>query len=177
MTDGGDSICAERRWSCDVKTKHHEHQINSSMLLQLHPMDRQTQERKSLVRAALHCDQREFQLSALGEEGKCANRTMETNEENPMTKEPKHQCPECRGSGRIIAWDGYVLGECVMCRGLKTIPEHQLEWIAAGRALREQRISRRITLRDMATLIGVGVVDLSQVERGLIEPSSAITTP
>lgn len=44
-------------------------------------MDRQTQERKSLVRAALHCDQREFQLSALGEEGKCANRTMETTED------------------------------------------------------------------------------------------------
>ena len=91
-----------------------------------------------------------------------------------MTEELKHQCPECGGSGRLIAWDGHVLGECGMCRGFKTIPNHQLEWIAKGRALRERRISRRITLRDMAISAGVDVVDLSQIERGIIKPSSEI---
>ena len=86
-----------------------------------------------------------------------------------MTEEPKHQCPECGGHGRIITFDGIVLGECQMCRGFKTIPEHQLEWIAAGKALKEQRIAKRITLRDMAKHLGVDVCDLSRMERGAIQ--------
>jgi len=88
-----------------------------------------------------------------------------------MTEELKHQCPECGGSGRIIAFDGIILGECQMCRGYKTIPNHQLEWIASGKALKEQRIDRRITLRDMAKHLDINAGELSQMERGAIQAS------
>ena len=50
------------------------------------------------------------------------------------------------------------------------IPELRSDWIERGKRIKDERISRRIILRDAAILLGIDVCELSQMERGVIEP-------
>jgi len=88
------------------------------------------------------------------------------------------KCPDCE-NGVIIAFhvtytDG--TGEfgkklpCSRCDGRGYIPTHTLEWIEQGKKMREERRSREVTLRQEAKDRGITMLELSQMERGIIRP-------
>lgn len=85
----------------------------------------------------------------------------------------KAKCPECT--------DGYILGfgcpgfrpvsiKCEMCGGTGLVFRFTLEWRAIGLEMKKDRIARGKPLRVEAQERGMKPVELSEMERGLIEP-------
>lgn len=61
---------------------------------------------------------------------------------------------------------------CDRCKGSGKCPEIMREWETLGAAYRADRQMNEATLREWAQKLGVGVVALSQAERGIIDPRS-----
>lgn len=83
---------------------------------------------------------------------------------------------DCDGSGEILASGiQYAPGHsgpyarmipCFRCCGEKTVPVEMLQWIEAGRSLRNYRQDRRIGLLEAAKLAGIKASELSAIESG-----------
>jgi hypothetical protein len=89
------------------------------------------------------------------------------------------QCPRCNGSKTIVAAHvSYANGShgygvpfpCDQCAGSGEVPDEMAEWIQAGSAMREERLQRRVTLREEAKRRGMNPVELSRMEFGKIKP-------
>jgi len=61
---------------------------------------------------------------------------------------------------------------CDRCKGSGECPEIMREWEVLGAAYRADRQMNGATLREWARKLNVGVVALSQAERGIIDPRS-----
>lgn len=85
-------------------------------------------------------------------------------------------CPNCSGHGTIMTFHGVNLGKCDMCLGTGKATHNQMEWRKQGEAMKEIRISERITLREASQRLGISTIDLSKMERGVIEPRFTMTT-
>jgi len=93
------------------------------------------------------------------------------------------ECPDCKGEGVILAFfacssdGGCEPGRelpCLRCDGRKMVPHEQLEWIKAGKIMRDDRRSRHNTLRAEAAERGVRPSELCAMEQGRIEPVARI---
>lgn len=87
-------------------------------------------------------------------------------------------CPQCNGEKavKIFPRTHRVTGEiicdipCYRCEETGEVPDIQAQWIELGKKRREDRISRRVTLKDEAARLQVIATDLSFAEQGMIDP-------
>lgn len=93
-----------------------------------------------------------------------------------MTQPELVDCPDCKGTGKMI---GFVCGgkhpglqaiTCLECGGSGRAAKRPPEWRSAGAAQRARRVERLESLREMSLRTGVSPVQLSQEERGKVEP-------
>lgn len=79
-------------------------------------------------------------------------------------------CPTCEGKGKLsgYACPGFRLVElgCVTCYGQKEISDEHLQQIEKGKAMRQERIKRGVSLREEAKRLGLSPSDYSAVEQG-----------
>jgi hypothetical protein len=88
-------------------------------------------------------------------------------------------CPRCKGTKVITAAHvSYADGShgygvdfpCDQCGGKGDVPEEMTEWVRVGREMRDERVQRRVILREEAKQRGMSAVELSRMERGVIQP-------
>jgi len=58
--------------------------------------------------------------------------------------------------------------ECNVCKGTGYIPDNDYD-PSKGRSMKEDRINRRVSLRDEAKRLSIDVTDLSLMERGIFK--------
>lgn len=86
-------------------------------------------------------------------------------------------CPSCDGKGSLDAlvrratdygsscqWESI---NCFVCHGNKVIDSTLAKRMREGRRMREDRLSRKETIKEAAERLGMGVVAYSQAERGI----------
>ncbi len=85
----------------------------------------------------------------------------------------RKECPGCSGKGvrDVLANRGEegcepASVECWTCRGRKTVPMDRDQRVLAGRRMREDRITRGITIAGEAARLNISVTELSRLERG-----------
>lgn len=89
--------------------------------------------------------------------------------------DPLVRCWSCEGTGiacRAAMNTANVDIPCDRCKGSGECPEIMREWEVLGAAYRADRQMNGATLREWARKLNVGVVALSQAERGIIDPRS-----
>lgn len=87
------------------------------------------------------------------------------------------RCPRCDGEGEIGGWDG--LQVCPECHGMgiggafKEVPPIDPAKIPGAFAyrLRKTREQNKVGMSELADHFGWSVVHLSNIERGVIEPT------
>jgi len=79
-------------------------------------------------------------------------------------------CPNCSGHGKIFTFHGVDLGPCDMCLGTGEITPEQQKWRVIGRGMKNIRIKNRKTILAAAQELGINAVELSKMERGVIQP-------
>ncbi len=91
-------------------------------------------------------------------------------------------CPSCNGRKKQRAHLNYGNGrgewkdiDCFTCKGIGTVTPEHMALIRDGRKLRQDRISRGVTLRDEAAALGITAVELSRMERGVCFPIQGST--
>lgn len=82
------------------------------------------------------------------------------------------QCPDCKGGQTSAALVNGHIREvlCDRCRATGVVPDEMAQWIEDGQRLRELRKEPYRNLGTEAKRRGLGVVELSQMERGIIKP-------
>jgi len=92
------------------------------------------------------------------------------------------ECPDCSGDGKVIGLfairtdggcDPCREFPCFRCGGSGSVPDETTVWMTTGKAMREDRKSRRNTLRKEAEERGMRPSVLSDMERGRVEPKPA----
>ena len=67
------------------------------------------------------------------------------------------KCPTCEGSGKIVgmACPGFrrVKLKCFRCKGSKVISDEENGWIVKGKAIREARLKRNVSAREIQTVV------------------------
>ena len=87
-------------------------------------------------------------------------------------------CPDCNGEKEVKIFPKLVNGKvicslpCSRCNQTGIVPDIQAEWILRGKGRREERRSRKVTLRDEALRLNVSALDLSNAERGMVDPDA-----
>src|SRR5688500_15713256 len=94
-------------------------------------------------------------------------------------------CPDCNGDGKLIGMfpvyadhvpqkdrKPFIEMVCPRCKGDKTVPDEQRQWIERGRELRQARVDAKIGLRAFCELNDVNPVDRSKIERGEVDPDT-----
>ena len=84
-------------------------------------------------------------------------------------------CPDCNGERKVFAHvnrgekgpSGFETIDCFRCKAAGEVPDEQALWILEGKLRRTDRISRDISLREEAQRLGIPVVQLSAMERGM----------
>lgn len=79
-------------------------------------------------------------------------------------------CPDCHGTGKILVAFKMIDLVCDRCGGSGKCPAIMLEWMEKGRVLRQERLSRRVSLREESLEKGMDVMILSHAERGITNP-------
>lgn len=87
-------------------------------------------------------------------------------------------CPDCEGQKQHFAHvnrgengqGGYEWINCFRCKGAGEVPDEQAEWILRGKLMRCERVASGASLRDEAARLGISVVHLSEMERGMRSP-------
>lgn len=92
------------------------------------------------------------------------------------------ECPECKGKKEIVGLfairsDGSGCDPCRMfpchrCKGAGSVPDEMAEWMEAGKRLKEDRLARNMTLRQEAEARELRVSELSDMERGRVDPDN-----
>lgn len=80
-----------------------------------------------------------------------------------------YPCPQCSGAGVLRAALHPIEWECDLCAGKGAINEERQAAREAGRKAREERLQRRVTLRQEAERLGISPSALSRRERGVPE--------
>lgn len=86
-------------------------------------------------------------------------------------------CPGCKGEKRVFVFaDGHHedgtpfhnngYRDCFTCDGSGEITDEHIARIAAGRKLRDERVSKRVSLMDAAHERGISPEDRSAIEMG-----------
>ena len=82
------------------------------------------------------------------------------------------ECPRCKGEKVIHGFGcpGFkpIAIPCPQCDGSGSVISEMAQWIEHGKKLRDERVKRRITLREMAKFKGLSAVELSDIELGRV---------
>lgn len=85
------------------------------------------------------------------------------------------KCPRCNGEGEIGGFDFPI--ECSNCMGTGMVGSYEevphIEYdgpSAFAHRLRLTREIRKVSMSELAAQLGISVVELSDIERGRIEP-------
>jgi len=80
-------------------------------------------------------------------------------------------CAHCDGHGFTIGYGcpGFrpVKMKCGQCGGDGLLTDEDVERIHRGKEMRRKRIARDLSLREQAKRLGVSVIELSNLERGI----------
>lgn len=82
------------------------------------------------------------------------------------------KCPHCNGAGIVnIVWRGLPeaagdVADCACCDGRGTVSADRLARIDAGRAMREDRMARGVSLAEEARRRGISRRAMSDMEWG-----------
>lgn len=91
------------------------------------------------------------------------------------------KCPDCDKGQQLAMFPRYapefkgrrrnaIVVTCSRCGGSGQVDEDTIEWILKGKKLREDRLSRGMTLRSEAKRLGISPSQLSRMERGVERP-------
>ena len=87
---------------------------------------------------------------------------------------PDLTCRDCNGDGTVR---GYgcpglipVSITCDRCEGSGQMPVGMPEWIKTGKARRDERVARGVSMQDEAATLSIEPADLSDLERGMVDP-------
>jgi len=90
-------------------------------------------------------------------------------------------CPKCNGDKELrIAFphSEKCTLPCIQCNAKGIVPEEMTQWIEDGKILKDKRIAKKITLRNMARQLEGDVLEnamkISEMERGVIKPDMSI---
>jgi len=97
-------------------------------------------------------------------------------------------CPQCKGkkeiTGLFPCYNDNVPQEerkpvvflpCPRCNSKGEVPEEMLTWIEKGAKIKAKRIDEEgITLRQKAKKLGIRCSELSNIERGCVDPDLTI---
>lgn len=82
------------------------------------------------------------------------------------------KCPDCNEPGELhlvhTLPGGFSQRKCMRCGGTNQITEVEAEAIRQGAILRQARVKRCLSIREMAVAIGVQPSVLSRVEVGVL---------
>jgi hypothetical protein len=93
-------------------------------------------------------------------------------------------CPTCNGKKKLMAFvdghraDGTPFGgvqdvDCFTCRGTGEVDEQYRARLAAGKAMRDERVAKDQSLREAARERGISPAELSAIEHGrIVSPTS-----
>lgn len=96
-------------------------------------------------------------------------------------------CPICSGFGKLLSLfpvkklpskgENIRTGVsmlCNSCKGTGKMQAHEesLLWMAQGRMLKQDRLSKNISLRRAAKMLNMDVSNLSKMENGLLKPKN-----
>ena len=88
-------------------------------------------------------------------------------------------CPRCRGEKEMIGIGcpgcKLVVLPCEACHGAGEVDARYPEWLARGEQVQAWRRAAHLVLGDAAPLLGLSVITLSRIERGLDDPAPAET--
>jgi DnaJ-class molecular chaperone len=81
----------------------------------------------------------------------------------------EYQCPRCAGEGEytlLIHGAERQAQVCSNCHGIGVVTAEQWERCEQGRALRRDRVARKMSLAEEARRLGISAVELSDREWG-----------
>jgi hypothetical protein len=78
-------------------------------------------------------------------------------------------CVDCAGQGKQLHFCSYAWFVCPACLGSGKVMRDEA-WMLEGDALRHARAAANLSLRQMARALGVELVELSAMERGMQAP-------
>lgn len=78
-------------------------------------------------------------------------------------------CWGCKGNGYVRLFHGVV--DCPRCDGLGRVPKIAVTWYETGKAIKRDRLARRVKMHDEAKRLGVNPLAYSDIERGKIDPA------
>ncbi|MDD5065286.1 MAG: hypothetical protein PHQ35_11085 [Phycisphaerae bacterium] len=90
------------------------------------------------------------------------------------------KCPVCDGTGKTIAFlDGYKIHKqkiipCGICDGTGECDDGYPERRKRGHVFHMMRVNKSISLRSAAKQLNRGVVELSHMECGRVEPDFSL---
>lgn len=91
-------------------------------------------------------------------------------------------CPECSGRGHSAAFISAESGHrfepelrCDFCAGSGKITAEQAGWLVRGRQMRNARVERHESLREVAIRLGLTPAAMSAMERGRADPGQLET--
>lgn len=76
-----------------------------------------------------------------------------------------HECPKCGGTGDLLTMHGTI--PCTLCDETGRVSSSTISRWREGRAFRDARVSRNITLRELAYCCGFSELEIANMERGL----------
>ena len=84
-----------------------------------------------------------------------------------MNESALQTCPSCRGlGGSAIPFTGGLEITCGLCKGAGKIDADKLIRWTRGQALRDQRLTRGLTLAEAAKLQGISIEERVRIEKG-----------
>lgn len=77
-------------------------------------------------------------------------------------------CPRCKAQGKLLAATTHFAGlqRCPTCKGHRFISREHARRICEGRAMRQERIKRGLSIREAARKRGVTALKLAKMEKG-----------
>ena len=78
----------------------------------------------------------------------------------------KHPCPACSGNGVLRILGGGTI-PCRVCKKTGEVDGAGLERWVLGQALRKNRLTLKLSLREAAKRVGLSPLELAEVERGI----------
>ncbi len=88
------------------------------------------------------------------------------------------KCPDCTDGTGVAGFVDFADGtaaqnvtlKCTRCNGTNVVSDDMLLWIEEGNRLRNERGKQGLNLVEVADRLGLTITELSQMERGCIEP-------
>lgn len=84
------------------------------------------------------------------------------------------KCPQCEGRGWFDAFAMRATGcsleslDCPACEGKGEVSEATLARLQKGRRMREDRLARGLSVREEAARLGISLLQLGRLERGVM---------